>query len=48
VSASRVAEVMQAVCGDKLGAEGANLVNLLTENKTPVATAGNPRAVRGR
>ena len=33
VSASRVAEVIVAVCGDKLGAEGANLVNLLAENK---------------
>jgi F-type H+-transporting ATPase subunit delta len=33
VSASRVAEVIMAVSGDKLGAEGANLVNLLTENK---------------
>lgn len=33
VSAGRVADVILAVCGEKLGAEGANLVNLLAENK---------------
>jgi F-type H+-transporting ATPase subunit delta len=33
VPASRVAEVILAVCGDKLGAEGGNLVRLLVENK---------------
>lgn len=33
VSSSRVAEVVLAVCGDKLGAEGGNLARLLTENK---------------
>jgi F-type H+-transporting ATPase subunit delta len=32
-SADRVAELMLAVCGDKLGDEGANLVRLLVENK---------------
>lgn len=32
-SSSRVAEVILAVCGDKLGAEGGNLARLLTENK---------------
>lgn len=32
-SGSRVAEVILAVCGDKLGAEGGNLARLLTENK---------------
>ncbi len=33
VSAARVAEVILAVCGDKLGAEGGNLAKLLVENK---------------
>lgn len=33
VSAERVAQVIQGVCGDKLGPEGANLVGLLAENK---------------
>lgn len=32
-SADRIAEVMLAVCGDKLGDEGGNLVKLLVENK---------------
>lgn len=32
-SADRIAEVMLAVCGDKLGVEGGNLVKLLVENK---------------
>lgn len=31
--AERVAEVILAVCGDKLGDEGGNLVKLLVENK---------------
>ncbi len=30
---SRIAELILAVCGDKLGAEGGNLVRLLAENK---------------
>jgi F-type H+-transporting ATPase subunit delta len=33
VPAPRLAEVILAVCGDRLGAEGANLVGLLVENK---------------
>jgi F-type H+-transporting ATPase subunit delta len=33
VDSSRVADVVLAVCGDKLGADGANLVRLLAENK---------------
>ena len=33
VPSERVSEVILAVCGDKLGAEGANLVGLLAENK---------------
>lgn len=33
VSAARVTEVIQAVCGDRLGAEGTNLMALLAENK---------------
>lgn len=33
IPAERVAEVILAVCGDRLGAEGANLVQLLAENK---------------
>ncbi len=33
VDTGRVADVVLAVCGDKLGAEGANLVRLLAENK---------------
>jgi len=33
VDSDRVADVVLAVCGDKLGAEGANLVRLLAENK---------------
>jgi F-type H+-transporting ATPase subunit delta len=33
LSAERVSEVILAVCGDKLGAEGGNLVKLLSENK---------------
>jgi len=32
-SSSRVSEVILAVCGDKLGAEGGNLARLLAENK---------------
>lgn len=32
-AADRVAELMLAVCGDKLGVEGGNLVKLLVENK---------------
>ena len=33
VPAARLSEVILSVCGDKLGAEGANLVGLLSENK---------------
>jgi len=33
IAAGRVAEVILAVCGDKLGAEGGNLASLLVENK---------------
>lgn len=33
VQAGRLNEVILAVCGDKLGVEGANLVGLLAENK---------------
>lgn len=33
VEGARVADVVLAVCGDKLGDEGANLVRLLVENK---------------
>lgn len=33
VPAERLTEVIQAICADKLGAEGANLVGLLAENK---------------
>jgi F-type H+-transporting ATPase subunit delta len=33
VSTEQVAEVILAVCGDKLDAQGANLTRLLTENK---------------
>jgi len=33
VPGSRVADVVLAVCGDKLGAEGVNLTRLLVENK---------------
>lgn len=33
VPAARVAELIVAVCGDRLGAEGNNLVGLLAENK---------------
>jgi F-type H+-transporting ATPase subunit delta len=33
VPASRVADVILAVCGEKLGAEGGNLARLLAENK---------------
>lgn len=33
VSAQRLTEVMLAVCGDRLGSEGTNLVGLLAENK---------------
>jgi F-type H+-transporting ATPase subunit delta len=33
ISANRVVEVVLGVCGDKLGAEGANLARLLVENK---------------
>jgi len=33
VDSSRVAELVLSVCGDKLGAEGGNLVKLLVENK---------------
>lgn len=33
VPSSRIADVVLAVCGDKLGAEGANLTRLLAENK---------------
>jgi F-type H+-transporting ATPase subunit delta len=33
VTAERLVQVILSVCGDKLGAEGANLVGLLAENK---------------
>lgn len=33
VDSGRVAELVLAVCGEQLGAEGANLVRLLAENK---------------
>lgn len=33
LDSARVAEVVLAVCGEELGAEGANLVRLLAENK---------------
>jgi F-type H+-transporting ATPase subunit delta len=33
VTAERLVQVILGVCGDKLGAEGANLVGLLVENK---------------
>ncbi|HNQ04697.1 MAG TPA: F0F1 ATP synthase subunit delta [Thiobacillaceae bacterium] len=33
VESSRVADVILAVCGDALGAEGVNLVHLLAENR---------------
>ena len=33
VDSGRVADVVLAVCGDQLGAEGGNLVRLLAENK---------------
>lgn len=33
IPAARLSEVILSVCGDKLGAEGANLVGLLSENK---------------
>jgi F-type H+-transporting ATPase subunit delta len=33
VSSTRVAEIIQAVCGEMMGAEGVNLIRLLAENK---------------